>query len=432
MQDHDSGHQLDDDRVIAADDEDQGGQPGGGATETPTATETIRPAHAPRARFRDRSRGWLARPPATAGRAATARPVGTALDAGAITDETTSRPAAPRTNGARAATQATRARRQRGLFAAILAVILLLFALSRLLGTSTVSAPAAPTAVSAPTAVQLAVIGGAPITATTVLGVDAKLKGPREAIQLPNGRIAVADADNNRLAILDSKGNLVTSIQNAAVALAQPFALATHGNNLYVLDAVRGAIEQYDTSGHFIREIIHNPALLQDARGMAVNKSGLIYAANPRSNAIVVFSSDGKLVTQMTSQLGSGPAQYNQPSDIAVAPDFSLYLYDDANTRIKKEKASGYFVRQWNAPASDTIHSVHLLPLNDGRLLASDPNGGALLVYPRQGGMPTRLPLRIAGQSLSPIQPLGLSRMSNGNILVTDGMGNRLLVVTAP
>jgi len=432
MQDHQNDHQNDDDRVIAADDGDQGGQPGDSATETPAANETIQPAHAPRARFRDRSRGWLSQSSAADGRATTARPVETALDADAVTDEMTSRPATPRTNGARASMQATRARRQRGLFAAILAVILLLFALSRLLAPSTVSAPPTPTAVPAPTSIPFAVIAGAPITATTVLGVDAKLKGPREAIQLPNGRIAVADADNNRLAILDSKGNLVMSIQNAAVALAQPFALATHGNNLYVLDAVRGAIEQYNTSGHFIREIIHNPALLQDARGMAVNKSGLIYAANPRSNAIVVFAPNGKLIKQMTSQLGSGPTQYNQPSDIAVVPDFSLYLYDAANTRIKKEKASGYFVMQWNTPPSDTIHSVHLLPLNDGRLLASDPNGGALLVYPLHGGMPTRLPLRVAGQSLSPIQPLGLSRLSNGNILVTDGMGNRLLVVTSP
>ena len=265
-----------------------------------------------------------------------------------------------------------------------------------------------------------------------MLGVDAKLTGPREAIQLSNGHIAVADTDNSRVAILDATGNLVTSIQNGAVAFAQPFALATHGNNFYVLDAVRGAIEQYDISGRFIREIIHDQGLLQDARGMAVTKNGTIDVANPRSNAIVVLSPDGKLITQMTSQLGSGPAQYNQPSDIAVAPDSSLYIYDDLNARIKHEDAAGHFIMQWGAPPSDTIHSVHVLPLADGRLLASDPNGGALLVYPPHGGTPTRLPLRVAGQAPGAIQPLGLARLSNGNILVSDGAGGRLLVVPSP
>jgi len=452
MQDHDSDHQLADDHVItaaddhviaannhvtAADDEDQGGQPRTDDVEALPPSGDTQSARAPRARFRDRSRGWSARPAATN---AGARPVPSAetpLDAHAATDDTATGPAGARTNRARtnrarATTQGMRARRQRGLFAAILAVILLLFALSRILGTSTASAPPRPAATPVATSIPFAAIAGAPITAKTVLGVGAKLKGPREAIQLPNGYIAVADTDNSRLAILDKGGSLVTSVQHGAIALAQPFALATQGNNLYVLDAVRGAIEQYDISGRFIREIIHDPALLQDARGMSIGKNGTIYVANPRSNAIVVLSPYGKLITQMTSPLGSGPAQYNQPSDIAVAPDSSLYIYDDTNARIKHEDASGHFVMQWAAPPSDTIHSVHVLPLADGRLLASDPNGGALLVYPLHGGTPTRLPLRVAGQALGPIQPLGLARLSNGDVLVTDGVGARLLVVTVP
>jgi len=428
MQDQDSAHPRDDDHALATvSDGEQGGQPKAGAADASSTGGKTQAPHVPRARFRDRPRSWSPRPSH-----APARPVEPALDAHAATTNTASESTRARTNGAPGATRALRARRQRGLLAAILAVILLLFALSRIVGTSTASAPPAPAAPSTPTPIPFAVSAGAPITAAAALGVDAALKGPREAIQLPNGHIAVADANNSRLAILDSQGTLVASIRNGAAALEQPFALATHGNNLYVLDAVRGAIEQYDVSGRFIRDIIHDPVLLRDARGMAVNKNGTIYAANPRSNAIVVLSPDGKLVNQLTSQLGSGPAQYNQPSDIAVAPDSSLYLYDDANTRIKQEDASGHFVMQWAAPPSDTIHSVHLLPLADGRLLASDPNDGALLVYPAHGGTPTRLPLRVAGQALSPIQPLGLARLSNGDVLVTDGASNRLLVVTLP
>ena len=378
-----------------------------GSTEVPSGPEDPGAARRPRARFRDRSRGQLS--PSISGNK---RPVGTVVTADTV---------------------AARDRRRRGLLAAALAVILLLFALSRLVGGSgsTASAPPPPTTAPPPTTIPFIVANRPPITATAVLGVDAKLKGPREAVELPGGRIAVADTDNSRVAILDNKGKLVTSITTAAAAFQQPFALATRGHNLYVLDAMRGAIEQFDASGHFIRELVHNVALLQDGRGLAVNQRGQLYVVNPRSNAIVVFSPDGKVVKQMTTPLGNGPTQYNQPSDIAVARDDSLYIYDNINTRIKKAKASGSFITQMQAPPSDTFHSVHVLPLPDGRLVASDP-GGSLLVYPATEGAPIRLPLRVAGQPLGPVSPLGLSLLSNGNILVTDDADNRLLVVPSP
>ncbi len=432
MQDND--HPLEHERAtFTAGEEDAPGQPldGDEATLIDRSGDTFAPARPQRARFRDRPRGRPGQPPpgdpSGSGDTAT-RPVGATLDPYAASDENT-----PTTRAARAdaTVTAARDRRRRGLFAAVLAAILLLFALSRLVGGSgsSSSAPPAPTLPPAPTPVPFVVVNGAPITATAVLGVDAKLKGPREAVELPDGHIAVADADNSRVAILDNKGALVSSITNAATAFQQPFALATRGHDLYVLDAARGAIDHFDTSGRFIRELMHDVVLLQYARGLALNKSGQLYVANPRSNAVVALSPDGKVVKQMTSSLGGGPTQYNQPSDIAVAPDFSLYIYDSSNTRIKKEKASGAFVTQWQAPTSDTVHSVHVLPLPDGRLLASDP-GGALLIYPANGGTPTRLPLRVPGQPLSPVQPLGLSRLSNGDILVTDGIDNRLLIVT--
>ncbi len=448
-----SDHPLERDRATftagTAREGDGTGQPVAGGQDPATHGDGNRDgggqARAPRVRFRDRSRGRLAQSspgeassstataaPASPGDAPT-RPVGATLAAYTVTPEQTSAAGVSR---APATARAARDRRRRGLFAAVLAAILLLFALSRLVGGSGSSAGApvaSPVATlpPAPTVAPFAVANGAPLTATAVLGVDAKLKGPREAVELPDGRIAVADTDNGRLAILDNKGKLVSSITNAAAPLQQPFALATGGHDLYVLDAARGAVERFDTDGHFVREIIHDPAQLQSARGMVINRSGRLYVANPRSNEIVALSPGGKVIARITAPLGDGPTQYNQPSDVAVGSDYSLYIYDNINMRIKKEKSSGFFIAQWPAPPSDTFHSVHVLPLADGRLLASDP-GGSLLAYPAGGGTPTRYPLRVPGQPSAPLQPLGLSLTSAGDILVADGLGNRLLVVTLP
>ncbi len=424
MQDND--HTIDSDRAPSAIGEIETTDRQADGADGPAAPGDEPPPQPPqpRARFRDRPQGW-GRLTQSHSDDTVARPVGTALREDGRTV------GRARVGATRATTSAARGQRQRGIFAGVLAVIVLLFALSRFVGGATSSAPAAPTAVPLPTPVPFAVVNGAPITATAVLGVDAGLKGPREAVELPNGRIAVADTDNGRLAILDKKGGLIASITKAATAFQQPFALATNGRDLYVLDATRGAIERFDTGGHFVREIAHDSALLQDARGLSINRSGLLYVANPRANAVITFSPDGKVIKQLTSPLGAGPTAYNQPSDVAVARDDSLYIYDDGNTRIKKEKPSGDLVTQLQAPPSDTLHSVHVLPLPDGRVVASDP-AGALVVYPATGGTPTRLPLHMPGQPLSPVSPLGLSRLSDGAILVSDDTGNRLLVVRLP
>jgi hypothetical protein len=152
--------------------------------------------------------------------------------------------------------------------------------------------------------------------------------------------------------------------------------------------------------------------------------------ANPRSNSVVLLSTGGHVVRQVTSPLGAGPDQFDQPSDVAVSPDRTVYVLDNMNNRIEALTATGAFIAQWPAPPSDTLHSVHVLPLRGGRVLASDPFAGALLLYRPGGGVPVRVPLGVPGQAPGSVQPLGLSLGPGGKILVTDGNGNRVLLVS--
>ena len=64
-------------------------------------------------------------------------------------------------------------------------------------------------------------------------------------------------------------------------------------------------------------------------------------------------------------------------------------------------------------------------------MLASDPFAGALLLYRPGGGLPVRLPLSVPGRAAESVQPLGLSLGPGGNVLVTDGHGNRVLLVSS-
>jgi hypothetical protein len=390
------------------------------------ATAEVPPTRRPR--FRDRPGHWWLL--AAVGRYEPARVGAPPLLAtrhaspqanGAMPGELT--PGGDAVDGRLQAPRRSRARVLRGLIAAALALILLGVSIDHL------RAPAPKLRAPAPTAVPFAPLSGPSIMATAVLGTPARLVQPHEAVLLPHGQIAVADTGNRRLAILDATGHLLKSVRTGA--LQEPYAVVASRQALFVLDAGRGAIERYDLAGRFEREIIANPPLLAQARGMALGPDGTLYVANPRSNSVVLLSTGGRVIRRLTSPLGAGPDQFNQPSDVAVSPDDIVYVLDNMNNRIKALTATGAFIAQWPAPASDTLHSVHVLPLRGGRMLASDPFAGALLLYRPGGGQPVRVPLGVPGPPAGSVQPLGLSLGPGGDILVTDGNGNRVLLVSS-
>ncbi len=331
-------------------------------------------------------------------------------------------------------------RRIGGLVALVVGVALLTYAVTRLT-TPTSSVPAAaPTPAVAPTPAppSFAPLPGASLTARQVLASGAGLRAPREAVSFPDGHIAVADPDNKRVVLLAADGAVLKSITTAGSdALQAPYALAATAHTLFVLDAQRGAIERYSESGQFKGELAHTQVLF-DGRGMALDSNGHFYIANPLLNGIVVVSvSDGKILSKAQTPLGAAPGQFNQPAAVAVDAQGDLYVMDNLNNRIQELGPSGAFIAQWPAPNTDTLHSAHLVILSGtagtaGRLVSSDPNAHALLVYAPQGGSPTRLPVQITGQPADAVEPLGLFTQKNGMILVTDGRENRVLTVPIP
>ena len=376
-----------------------------------------------RPRFRDRPRGWWVLALAGQYASASASPArggvafsGAGVGSGAYVS--TAQGAA-----------GSRARTTRGLIAAGLALLLLGLALGRIFfQSSPAAAPSATPTVPAVAPAVFAPVTGPSLVAKRVLGARAGLAQPRAAAVLPDGRIVVADTANSRLVILDSGGRPLRDVHPSGGVLQQPFAVVAHGGSIYVLDAGRGAIERYTLDGRYAGDVIRGPAL-GSARGMAIGPEGRFYVANPLNNSIQIVAPDGTLAPAITSPLGAGPGQFNQPSDVAVGPDGIIYIMDSQNGRIEALTRGGAFVGQWAAPHADTLFSSRLLLLAGGRIMLSDPSGG-LLLYAPAGGAPEREAITVAGQSQASPQPLGLALLPNGNILAVDGRGNQLLVVT--
>jgi len=316
-------------------------------------------------------------------------------------------------------------RRTRGLIAGVISLVLLSLALWNLIReqplASTAVVTTSPTATSTAPSQTYAPATGAPLEVVRVVGNKAGLRAPREAIMLPDRRIAVADTSNGRLVILGRDGRVIRATRDGH--LVQPFALASDGRSIYVLDAGQATIERYNLKGRFTGELVRNPNLLGDARGMAV-ASNAVYVASPRANSIVEFALPGGKLRHVFNDSGGG--DYSQPSDVAVNPKGDVYSAEVDN-HIKMRQGSGAFIQAWPTAGFITVFPVHVLPLGPGRLLASDPSG-ALLSY-IGASVPVRYPLRLGGKILTRVQPQGLSRLPDGAILIADALGNRLLVV---
>ncbi len=276
-------------------------------------------------------------------------------------------------------------------------------------------------------ALALVPVTGVPLVARRALGAVIGLNAPRAAVMLPDGDIAVADTGTQRLALIDGAGRLLRGEQDGR--LREPVAIVVAASKiLYVLDAERGAIERYDATGRFVREVARN-AMLRGASGMALGRHGLLYIANPRLHAVVVMLSvTGKIERLIDGPLGASD-HFVSPIDVGVGADDKLYVLDSGSGRIVALTSGGRLVARWPIVPVATGALAHLLPLPDGRVLLSDASG-AVVIYDKDSALPAfKRALTLTGGRSQAHGPLGLSRAPHGDILVTDTRGNRLLLV---
>jgi hypothetical protein len=280
---------------------------------------------------------------------------------------------------------------------------------------SNLSAVQVPTvaATQVPTPVVMSPLAGSPAVVLRAYGSGVLLR-PQEAVRLPQGDIAVADAGHHRVVVLSSTGKLVRQItQGGSGALQSPFSLAlATGRQLLVLDSDAGQIDEYGEDGKLLEYSALN-LNLGHSRGIAVDAAGQVLVADPAMNAIVTLGADLTLVHTQVGTESGGTQLFNQPSAVAIGKDGSIYVVDSQNGRLAQFTSDWKLLRFWPIAMPDTQHSVRMIPLADGRVLASDPVHDALLLFDPSVGQAQSFSLPGGGE------PLGVTLGGNGDVLVT-------------
>ncbi len=121
----------------------------------------------------------------------------------------------------------------------------------------------------------------------------------------PDGRIAVSDANNHRVLLLDGDGRLVKAVGTGSRASgAEGFNVPGNlvmdgGGYVYVVDILNGRVVQLSPEGTFVRQYGQpgdTAGRLARPKGVAVDSGGHVFVSDGLKAAIEVFSPEGAYV----------------------------------------------------------------------------------------------------------------------------------------
>ena len=157
------------------------------------------------------------------------------------------------------------------------------------------------------------------------------------------------------------------------------------------------AILKFDADGKLVTSF--GAGMFMFPHGMHVDTEGNVWLTDPRGkegkgHQVFKFSPDGKLLLTLgkAGVTGEGPDTFNQPSDVAVAPNGDIFVADghdeNSNARIVKFSKDGKFIKTWGKRGKgpgefDTPHGLAFD--SKGRLFVADRGNNRIQIFDQEG-----------------------------------------------
>jgi DNA-binding beta-propeller fold protein YncE len=150
------------------------------------------------------------------------------------------------------------------------------------------------------------------------------------------GEIYVTDSDNDRIAVLNTFGEIdrfVGDFGHPGGNLREPAGMTIdRHDHLYVCDAGNDRVMLYDDRGGIIREITHET--LTEPCAAAIDRSGRVWVLDRLTALIHCFSTDGELVSTVGPMISGVVSALRRPSDMAFTTEGHLAISDTGNDRL--------------------------------------------------------------------------------------------------
>jgi hypothetical protein len=197
-------------------------------------------------------------------------------------------------------------------------------------------------------------------------------------------------------------GQLPPGVKWAAVTAIEP---APDGTLFVVHRCVNNSCEGrseppilvFDAQGRLLRSF--GQGLLNFPHGGTVDPEGNLWMTDARGgNGIghqaIKFSPDGRILMTLGTKgvSGSGPAHFDQPTDVVVAPNGDLFVTDShrdgKNNRVVHFTKDGRFVKAWGTKGAGPgqFSEPHTIAMDSrGRLFVGDRENNRIQIFDQSG-----------------------------------------------
>ncbi len=208
---------------------------------------------------------------------------------------------------------------------------------------------------------------------------------PRDVAVLANGNLVIADTVNRRVQIVDAQGTSFQTLTGDEFPFEEPLAVEVNSRDeILILDSTLQWIYRYDGAGNFLGRFGGPTAYLFHPRGLTVFADDTLAVADTGQSRLVLFSADGTQAGSIGG-LGSGPGQFNEPTDVLRDAQGTYFVTEAENNRIQRVDASGNHLNQWAIPPAYAFNGPHLALGPDGSIFVTESQSRSLLRYGPDG-----------------------------------------------
>ena len=193
-------------------------------------------------------------------------------------------------------------------------------------------------------------------------------------------------------------------------------------------------ILKFDTSGKLLESF--GQGLLAFPHGFHIDRDGNVWvtdanrnetvlgiSANGRGHQVFKLDPHGKVLMTLgkAGVPGKGPDTFNQPTDVAIAPNGDIFVTDGhgKNDRVVKFSKDGQYIKEWGKTGSapGEFNQPHALDFDpQGRIFVADRSNNRLQIFDQDGNFIDSW--KQFGR------PSGLFIAHDGTLLVTDSQTN--------
>jgi hypothetical protein len=155
---------------------------------------------------------------------------------------------------------------------------------------------------------------------------------------------------------------------------------------------------EFEPSGRLLRS--WGAGMFIFPHGIAIDKQGNIWITDGqgkdgKGHQVFKFSPEGKVLLTLgkAGVAGDGPDTFNQPNDVAIAPNGDIFVSDGhtpgmGNARVVKFSPDGKFLKQWGKHGSGPgeFEVPHTLAFDSrGRLFVGDRANNRIQIFDQEG-----------------------------------------------